>query len=265
MDIFARRLVPCLLFLLFAVYICTAFPPPAAGKKESPGTITVSLSGGWPPYLIVDADGKVGEKENKGILMDIFTEIARILEYRVNIVSYPEKRDMVMLDKGLIDFRFDGKKWVDNPDRYFWSDPILESSDVLVFRKDDPVRFKNLWDLAGTTLITHLGYNYPPLSPYFTSGRIKRSDAPNNQSMLRMLKGERGDAAVMNKRVALWVMKNSRFLSRSGFSFSSPVDSSPMALQYFSPEWHAFIRGFNRELAEMKADGRIKEILADYE
>jgi polar amino acid transport system substrate-binding protein len=264
MNIFARRLVVCFLFLLFAVFICTAFPSPAAGKKESPGTITVSLSGGWPPYLIVDADGKVMEKENKGILMDIFTEIVRTLEYRVNFVSYPEKRDMVMLDKGLIDFRFDGLKWVDSPDRYFWSDPIIKSSDVLVLRKNDPVRFKDIGALAEKRLITHIGYNYPTLEPYFTSGRIRRSDAPSHQSMLRMLKAERGDAAVMNKRVALWVMKNSRFLSQSEFSFSNPVDSSPMALQYTSRKWHGFIRNFNCELSKMKADGRVKEILAGY-
>lgn len=79
-----------------------------------------------------------------------------------------------------------------------------------------------------------------------------------------MLKAKRGDAAIMNKQVVLWVIKNSRFLSRSEFTFSTPVDSSPMALQYTSRKWHEFVKEFNRELSKMKTDGRINDILSDY-
>lgn len=263
MKLFPRRFA---IFVLIpaAVIIGTAFFQPSAGNEESQKTITVSLGGGWPPYLIADPEENGPQGKGQGILMDIFKEVSQTLGYRVKTVCYPEKRDIVMLDKGLIDFRFDGRNWVEKPDRYFWSDPIIEASDVLVFRKDDPVRFDDLEDLEGKTVITHLGYTYPTLQPYFASGRIKRSDTATHSYMLRMLDAERGDAAVMNKRVALWVMKNSRSLSPSGFTFSSPVDSSRLALLYTSPEWHEFVKDFNRELSKMKTDGRINGILSDY-
>ena len=263
MKLFPRRFA---IFVLIpaAVMIGTAIFQPSAGNEESQKTITVSLGGGWPPYLIVDPEQNGPKGKRQGILMDIFRRIARTLRYEVKTVCYPEKRDHVMLDKGLIDFRFDGRKWVDNPDRYFWSESILRASNVLVFRKEDPLRFNHLEDLSGKTVITHLGYTYPTLNPYFSSGRIRRSDAASQQYMLRMLDAERGDAAIMNKRVALWVMKNSRSLSSSDFTFSSPVDSSRMALLYTRPEWHGFVKDFNRELSKMKIDGRINGILSDY-
>ena len=263
MNISFRRFT--ILFLILpAVLTCTAFARPAAGDEENRRTITISLGGGWPPYLIVDPEKNLPRENGSGILMDIFKKASQTLGYKVNTVCYPEKRDIKMLNKGLIDFRFDGRKWVDAPDRYFWSDPIIKASDVLVFRKGDPVLFDDLEDLAGKTIITHLGYTYPTLSTYFTSGRMTRSDTATHSSMLRMLKAKRGDAAIMNKQVALWVIKNSRFLSRSGFTFSTPVDSSRLALQYTSRKWHEFVKDFNRELSKMKTDGRINDILSDY-
>ncbi|MGM0644597.1 MAG: substrate-binding periplasmic protein [Thermodesulfobacteriota bacterium] len=251
--------------LLFTTLFIAAWVlNPALSEAREKQEITISLGGGWAPYLITDPSKSGFPGTGEGILMDIFKKISEKLGYTVKTASYPEKRDIAMLENGLIDFRFDGLEWVDNPDRYFWSDPILRVDDVLVSRKASPIRFNNLDELRNITVITHLGYTYPTLDPYFSSGRLTRSDTPSHCYMLKMLKGKRGDAAVMNKLVALWTLKRHRSLSGSDFTFSKPIDSSGLALMYTDTKWHGFIKDFNRELSRLKADGRATEILNHY-
>lgn len=241
------------------IYLLACFTSTVFAKEDE---IVLSIGGGWPPYLIVDSSG--GELKGSGILMDIFNEIVSSSPYKVTIVAYPEKRDIKLLDDGLIDFRFDGLNWVDQPERFYWSDPIIASEDVLVFQKDNPLHFEKLSELAGKKIITHSGYNYPTFEPFFKQSVIHRIDATSHLSMLKMLLASRGDAAIMNKAVALWVIKQNRNLDQRVFRFSKPVDASYIALLCLDKKWLPFIKYFNEKLSQLKSSGTISNILGKY-
>jgi polar amino acid transport system substrate-binding protein len=249
-----KQILP-ILFVFFWL-----FPPAILAKDVE---IVVSMGGGWPPYLIVDNSG--GELKGSGILIDIFNEIVAQPPYRIEVVAYPEKRDIKLLDSGLIDFRFDGLSWVDHPERFYWTDPIIASEDVLVFLKHRKITFKGIPELKGKRIITHSGYTYPTFESFFKQSLITRIDAHNHLAMLKMLIASRGDAAVMNKKVALWVIKNNKNLNAKYFAFSKPVDSSQIAMLCLDKKWIPFIEYFNRKLSVLKSSGKISRIVDRYQ
>jgi len=245
--------------LILVFLLAYASSPSFANDVE----IILSMGGGWPPYLIVENTG--GELKGSGILIDIFNEITAQSPYRAKVMTYPEKRDIMLLDRGFIDFRFDGQRWVDHPERFYWTDPIIASEDVMVFLKNENVRYDTITDLKGKTIITHLGYLYPTLESFFKQSLIRRIDAPNHLSMLKMLIGYRADAAIMNKTVALWVIKNNEDLDLKVFGFSKPVDASQIALLCLDKKWIPFIEYFNRELSKLKSSGKIITFIEKYQ
>jgi ABC-type amino acid transport substrate-binding protein len=83
--------------------------------------------------------------------------------------------------------------------------------------------------------------------------------------MLKMLIASRGDAAIMNKTVAFWVIKKNEELDQQVFGFSKPVDASQIALLCLDKKWIPFIDYFNQELSILKSSGKIATIIEKYQ
>ena len=215
----------------------------------------------WPPYLIKEQNGK-----DRGILIDVMTMIASKHGFSVKIEPLPEKRALRGITSGDIDAYSKAKEWVADPKGYLWTDPIVESTDVLIFPKDRPVKFETSDDLKGKKIGTILGYRYPLLEPYFGNGRIKRDDVKKDSLMLRKLLRNRDDAAIINKLVAFWVMRQNPEL-KGKFDFSDkPVGKAGCRFMFTTKgDWQPFIQTFNQELALMKTDGRLDAILQKYQ
>jgi len=121
--------------------------------------------------------------------------------------------------RGDIDAYSKAKEWVKNPKAYLWTDPVVDSTDVLIFPKDRPINFETPDDLKGKQIGAIPGYRYPLLEPYFADGRIKRDDVKKDSLMLGKLLRGRDDAAIINKLVAFWVIRqNPEFKGQFGFS-----------------------------------------------
>jgi polar amino acid transport system substrate-binding protein len=215
---------------------------------------------GWPPYIIVQND------QISGIALDIVKKIGAQRGIEMKIRYYPEKRAHRMVEIGEIDAWFDAKEWTANPQRYLWTDPMVESEDRLICRKASPVVFNQVEDLFGKTIGTHLGYYYPRLETHFEQGRIVRSDTRGEAAMLKMLLLGRTDAAIVNQLVALWVTKRDSHMHQADFSFSKEViDCAGYRVMFTREnEWAAFIDFFNTDLAAMKRDGRLDRIIFQY-
>ena len=215
----------------------------------------------WPPYLIKENNGKI-----HGIMIDVMKEIAQKHGFSVKIAPLPEKRAIRGIAGGEIDAYSKAKEWVDDPNAYLWTDPVLDSTDVLIFPKDRPVKFATPEDLNGKKIGAILGYRYPLLEPYFADGRIKRDDVKKDSLMLRKLLKGRDDAAIINKLVAFWVIRQNPEL-KGQFAFSEKAVGKAGCRFMFSSkgDWQPFIQLFNRELADMKADGRLDAIVRKYQ
>ena len=241
--------------------LSTGLVPAAHATPENKEIVVGFNDVAWPPYLIKENNGKI-----HGIMIDVIKEIASKHGFSVKITPLPEKRAIRGIAGGDIDAYSKAKEWVDDPNAYLWTDPVLDSTDVLIFPKDRPVYFETPDDLKGKNIGAILGYRYPLLQPYFADGRIKRDDVKEDSLMLgKLLKG-RDDAAIINKLVALWVIRQNPEL-KGKFAFSeNPVGKAACGFMFTAKRnWGPFIEIFNNELADMKKDGRLDAVILKYQ
>lgn len=247
--------------LVLAAILLLAAPSPAAGGGVRDTPITLgSPPPGWPPYYLAEGNAQAG------IMPDIFMEATRSLGREATTLPLPEKRLMLHLAQGTVDVYTKAMEWVADPSLFLWSAPVVASSDVLLFRAGEAFDYPGTDRLEGRSLVTVLGFRYPTLEPLFASGKVKRVDAVDARCQLRMLKCRRGDAAVVNRHVALWLMREDPQLDPEEFRFAERPLATAESRFVFSRrrEWGAFIRDLDREIERMRADGRMQAILARY-
>ena len=243
------------------VLVCLLVVSPPAQALEK--TIVLGgPEGGWPPFFIQGAEGQPA----RGIMADVLRAVASRLGYAMAKACYPEKRGMLYLREGDIDAWPKSVKWVDEPDNYLWTDPVLMSTDVLVFRASDPFPFRTIADLRGKSLGVIHGHVYPTLNRLFKQDITHRQKAITVKNMLKMLERGHVDGAVCNRHVVEWILRTDNDLRADEFSFSdATVDSAPYGFAFTRKKgWKEFIPRFNRELLLMRRDGRLQAILSRY-
>lgn len=251
--------------ILQTLLLCTGMlvSQAQAGNPSYPATpiIMGSPDKGWPPYHFPQDD-----PQHLGIMVDVFIEASRSLGCQVEIHWLPEKRAMLCLEQGQIDVYTKAKEWVPSASRFLWSEPIIDSTDVLMFRTGETFAFSGPSDLKGKAVGTVLGFGYPNLDPLFLSGECTRMDAPNARTQLKMLLSSRVDAAVVNQHVVQWLIREDPSLSASDVCFSShPLDTAGYRYVFGSRRaWGSFIQDLGREVERMRGDGRMETILAQY-
>jgi len=213
---------------------------------------------GYAPFIIV------GDNKPRGILIEPLQLAAEKVGINLKYVYMPEKRSVTMLEKHQLDARMESKLWVNNPGDYLWSEAITQLEDVLVYHKDAFPAFDPDKQLAGAHIITHLGYSYPDLQPLFDQGILYRQDFSTEYEMLstlvRLVEGV-NRTAVMNKQVAMWLIKSTPKL-QNRFVFSLRiVGSAPLQFQFAKTERLApIVKDINTELRKLKASGSIQAI-----
>lgn len=247
----------CFQLLLALAATCFLIAGPAIAKD---GSMVMAIPAkGWPPYIIA-------EKTPRGIMVDVMRQIAATANLEIQFINYPDKRALMRLCDGTVDAYPKSRDWVTDPADYLWTDPVLNSQDVLIFRKGKTWDFSQPHERNEKRIGCVFGYRYPKLEPFFASQKLKRANAPNSKAMLLMLARGRTEAAVANKNVALWLMGTTFELNRNDFEFSEkPLGTAPYAFAFSrTKRWERFIALFNRELAAMKKDGRFQAILEKY-
>jgi polar amino acid transport system substrate-binding protein len=241
--------------------VLLVFIPVFIEATPEKGTILLGVtSDGWPPYIFVN-DGDIS-----GIAIDVLRTISEKGGYVLQIGVYPARRADRLVREGLLDAILDAKEWAPEPELFLWTDPIIDSEDLLISSKDNPIVFEKIDDLFGKTIGTRFNYMYPTLERYFKVGSIQRVDARSDTAMLKMVYSGRTDAAVINKWVALWVLKQEDQLKYADFVFSKQlIDRAGYCVMFTSHyDWLPFIGFFNAELHAMKQDGRFSNIISKY-
>lgn len=250
------------LMIVLAGILCC--PPRVFASAPCPdgGPIVIGTrEQGWPPYHLPQ-----GHPEGNGIMPDIFIEAATSLGCEVRRSFMPEKRVFIEIERAEVDVFTKARDWIDEPDAYLWSIPVLYCTDRLLFRKDKVFPFRCLDDLKGKRLGTIHSYGYPALEPLFRSKAAVREDAMDVEGMLRMLKKGNTDAAVITRVVALWTFSRHRDLDAESFRFSDlQIGTGGYRFMFgMHRAWGRFIREFDDELIRMREDGRLDAILKKY-
>lgn len=244
--------------LLFAL---TAFSFSASASQEMPQKKQVfrfNVSpNGYPPYLIVD------ENQPSGIMWDVVSVVAQRLGYSVIAEQVPRKRVDQMLLEGYIDGTPRAREWADDPEQFLFTDPVVDIEEVFFVPAESGFSYTNPDDLISKTIVTHLGYRYPMLEPYFEDGRIRRFDVSRDKDMFTfVLHGDRFDAAVADRLVGKWILRNEGL--RQHFRITSKGISNYGFRLMLRRDWQSFANRFNDELAKMKKNGELDAILANY-
>ncbi len=249
-----KTIITGLILIQFCVFNSLAF--------GSPQNKTITLSyhdAGWPPYLLVN---------NQGIMVDTLSTITDKIGYKLLIKPLPTKRINLHMETGQTSCRPKAREWVANPDEYYWTDSVVISEDIFIFRKGEFANINSPKDIEQSEIKVVgaiLGYKYPTLETLFSTGKISRQDILSTSSLIKNLNLKRIDVIITNKFVAQWIIKNDKTLTQNMFRFSLPVAGAEYRFQFSKhDDWKPLIIQFNKELARMKKDGRLKAILDKY-
>ncbi|WP_166261182.1 substrate-binding periplasmic protein [Marinobacter salicampi] len=213
---------------------------------------------GYPPYVIISEND-----EYSGIIWDVVERISTQLGYQVIPRKIPRKRVNQMLVDGYIDATYRAIEWTEEPERFVFTLPITRVRENFFKTVDSEFEFEEPEDIAGHTIVTHLGFHYPALEPIFAAERAQRFDVTKHKDMLQfLLHGEQFHAAVMDQAVGQWIM------SQNGWSDQLEVVGDPISDFGFRlmlrQDWSEFATAFNEELTRMKDSGEISKIERRY-
>lgn len=231
---------------------------PAQSSDEPQETFRFNVSpNGYPPYLIVDGQAPAG------IMWDVVAMIVPRLGYALETQKIPRKRVDQMLEDGYLDGTPRAIEWTEEPEKFLFTDPIVHVEEVFFFARDSELDYQYPSDLFGKTVLTHLGYLYPEMEPYFENGRITRFDVPRDRDMFRfLLHGERFDTALADRLVGQWILRTEGL--KEQFRASETAISQYGFRVMLRPDWAGFADAFNRELKEIRENGELEAILANY-
>ncbi|WP_373001857.1 substrate-binding periplasmic protein [Marinobacter sp.] len=251
--------IPAVLTALF--FVLAPLSSPASGSQDTSQDKQVfrfNISpNGYPPYLIVD------NSQPAGIMWDVVSVVAQRLGYEVVAEQIPRKRVDHMLLEGYIDGTPRAKEWADNPEQFLFTDPVVDIEEVFFVPAQSEFAYESPEDLLSKTLVTHLGYRYPLLEPYFADGRIRRFDVSRDRDMFTfVLHGDRFDAAVADRLVGKWILRNEGL--RQQFDITGKGISNYGFRLMLRKDWQSFANEFNEELDRMKKNGELDDILANY-
>ncbi|MFC4864604.1 substrate-binding periplasmic protein [Pseudomonas sp. MAHUQ-62] len=218
-------------------------------------------NGEWAPYL--------GAKlPHQGVASRIVEEAFALEGVKVRWEFYPWARSMHLAERGE---RAGTAVWLRSPEReqrFFISDPVVESSYYLFHRKDRPIDWKQIANLKDVRLGGAIGYDYgTTFQQAERSGQIQVKRLSGEEQGLRMVLAGRLDAFPMDKVVA-FALLNDRFSStdRKQMSFHPlPLrsDSLHLMLSREVPGNAELIVRFNQGLARLRESGKVAQYLME--
>ena len=233
----------------------------SVGATPEDRTVVLSVNRSWAPYLLVDKD----TGNHSGLVLDVLAEVSDRIGYQIVLELLPSKRSHIYLEQGKIDAKLKAREWVKDAERYYWTAPVVDMKDVVIFPKAAPITYRSPDDLAGKVIGARLGWGYPALEPLFLAGTAVREDVGSDDAMLRMLLLGRTDAATMNMHVLQWHQSmNRRYRDELTFS-EHPIGDVGLRM-YLSKlhDWRPFLKAFDAEIAAMREDGRLQTIIERY-
>lgn len=218
-------------------------------------------NGEWPPYLSQNLP-------HHGVASRIVEEAFALEGVRVQWEFHPWARALHKAEKGTSD---GSAVWLRSPGReeaFFISDPVVETGYYLFHRKDRPLDWQEVADLAPLRVGGAIHYDYGDAwRQAEREGRLKVKRISSEEQGLRMLLAGRLDVFPMDKIVA-FDMLHGRFSreERARLSFHpQPLhrDSLHLLLSKKIPGNEVRLQRFNRGLQQLRESGRVARYLMD--
>jgi polar amino acid transport system substrate-binding protein len=236
-----------------------------AALNETPGNndstpIKVFVhENGFPPFDFSLQESKVTGRF--GIYPEIMAEISKRIKIPYERVYLPPGRIYEDFRNGVVNVEFgcsplwrDSEKFIS-----LYTKHITHDITSIVFRKGEEFPVKSPEALVGKKLGTVIGYIYPSLNEYFKNGNIKREDAPNEKSLMKMLNNNRVDAIIITKTVCQYYAKNLNY----NVVIGDTLEDLPLYIRIHENN-KDLVEKFNGAIDEMLTDGTINKIYERY-
>ena len=214
------------------------------------GTLRIGLEGTFPPF-----NSKTPQGELVGFDVDIAKAVAAKLGVKPEFVTtewsgiiaglQADKFDVIVNQVGITDAR---KQTLDFSPAYTYSNAQL------IQRKDDTRDFKTLEDLKGKKLGVGLGTNYMDMAKAVPGIDVKTY--PGAPEYLRDLASNRLDAALNDRLMLAYLMKNSQLPLRTGANVG-PGNPSGIPFKKGNPK---FEKAIDDAMTQLEADGTFTKI-----
>ncbi|WP_044870610.1 transporter substrate-binding domain-containing protein [Pseudomonas sp. LFM046] len=216
-------------------------------------------NGEWAPYL-------GAHLPYQGVASRIIQEAFALEGVQVRWEFYPWARSMHLAERGE---RAGTAVWLRSPEReqrFYISDPVVESSYYFFHRKDRPMDWKQVSDLKDLRLGGALGYDYgAEFQQAEHEHRIQVQRLSGEEQGMRMVLAGRLDAFPMDKVVA-FALLNDKFSSAERVQMSfHPLplrtDSLHLMLSREVPGNAELMARFNKGLALLRESGKVAQYL----
>ncbi|HZZ06886.1 cystine ABC transporter substrate-binding protein [Paraburkholderia sp.] len=228
----------------------TAHADDLLDQVKQRGTLRIGLEGTFPPF-----NSKAPSGELVGYDVDIAKAVAAKLGVKPEFVTtewsgiiaglQAGKFDVIVNQVGITDAR---KQVLDFSPAYTYS------AAQLIQRKDDTRQFKSLDDLKGKKLGVGLGTNYMDMAKSVPGIDVKTY--PGAPEYLRDLASGRLDAALNDRLMLAYLMKNSQLPLRTGATVGAG-NPSGIPFRKGNPK---FAKAIDDAMTQLEADGTFSKI-----
>jgi cystine transport system substrate-binding protein len=219
-------------------------------QVKARGTLRIGLEGTFPPF-----NSKAPNGELVGYDVDIAKAVATKMGLKPEFVTtewsgiiaglQAGKFDVIVNQVGVTDQR---KAVLDFSPAYTYS------AAQLIQRKDDSRQFKTLEDLKGKKLGVGLGTNYMDMAKSVPGIDVKTY--PGAPEYLRDLAASRLDAALNDRLMLAYLMKNSQLPLRTG-ALVGTGNPSAIPFKKGNPK---FAKAIDDAMTQLEADGTFTKI-----
>lgn len=240
---------------LLALTILMLMPWQIARGEPDNGSLVFRENAEFAPYLYrhTTANGKSSGAPQGYIpaLLKYFADDHGIaIEYR----EMPTNRLEAAYVKGQLDAAILSEKWVSNPDKLVFSQPLGLYRSV-IYTSDMPQRdLVPLMDLKSQYVCAQRGYRYPNLDAIWDTNNLIRVDFADEKLQLEGLIANRCQYAVMDEAVGRWYGK--RVFKQHSFSIVSEESQVPLTIG-FRKEMAHYAELFDSTISRLKANGEL--------
>lgn len=212
--------------------LCLLLPPLFSQALER---VRVISQYEYPPFVTQPGEGLTAD-----LVRLLNKQAAGLYQFEVEFI--PRARiDLILSEgNGNLVVPWVNPLWFKDADktRFYWTQPLMQDADLVLMNRLHTFAYSGVESLAGKTMGGVNGHNYPELAPLFSSGRLKRDDAPNEVSNLQKLALSRVDFIYLPARTSGYLLDH--------LQLEETIVAAPLPRNEYSR--HLLVHGQNHRL-----------------
>jgi len=134
--------------------------------------------------------------------------------------------------------------WLDDAGmtKYLWGNVLMHDSDDVLSSVSQPFDYSGPESLAGQNLGIVLGYQYPVIEPYLSTGKIRRVDMGSEEQIVMMIAYDRIKVGLVPDTAARYFIRQGKFQNLVHISARPLYSYDRRVLMHGPDAWLKFLR-----------------------